>query len=193
MDSLKKFGDLLFGESTPKKIENVVETKQPKECIIKTVLNQDIYGLPKGTLVYITKKNWTSGVRGRSVMGWRNFEDFGKNNFAICYDLKYLDYDQSNEQSYSIIIQNVKRGVSGYRPSFDPEDNGAIIKYEIESSVLIASFLTQEDAIARATTMADALKIERLELSEFIDNFYVWSNLPESIQGKGVKLIVQPD
>lgn len=183
MDGLKKFGDLLFCESAPKKLEDVVETKHPKECIIKTVLNQDIYGFSKGTLVYITKKNWTSGATGRSVMGWRNFEDFGKVHFACCYELKYLDYDASNEQSYSIIIQNVKRGVSGYRPSFDPENNGAIIKYEIESSVLIASFLTLADATTRATTMADALEIERLESPAFIDNFYVWSNLPEATQG----------
>jgi hypothetical protein len=193
MDGLKKFGDLIFGESTPKKTDNLDETKQLKDCIIKTVLNQDVYGLSKGTLVYITKKDWTSGATGRSVMGWKNFEDFGKGNFAICYELKYLDYDPSNDQSYSIIIQNVKRGVSGYRPSFDPEDNGAIIKYEVENTVIIASFLTSEEAITRATKMAEALEIERVEPPHFVDNLYVWSSLPEYTNGKGVKIIVQPD
>lgn len=193
MDCLKKFGDLIFGESVPKKTENVVETKQPKENIIKTVLNQDLYGFPRGTPVYITRKNWNDKPVGRVVLGWRNIEDFGKTNFAICYDINQLEYDSSNEQSYSIIIQNVKRGVSEYKPSFEPEDNGAVIKYEIENSMVIASLLNLEDATTRATTIAEALKIEGLGLPEFIDNLYIWSSLPELVHGKGVKVIVQPD
>lgn len=39
MNWLKNIGDALFGEDRP---EPVVESKRPKEFIIKTVLNQDL-------------------------------------------------------------------------------------------------------------------------------------------------------
>lgn len=190
MNWLKNIGDALFGEDRP---EPVVESKRPKEFIIKTVLNQDLYGVPKGTPFFIAKKDWRDDYPGR-IMGWRNLEEFGQGNRAGGYEKKYLDYDVSNEPSYSIIIQNVKRGINGFEPDDDyPEDNVPIIKYEVESTVIIASFLNADEAIARSTKMAEALKIERVESPHFVDNLYVWSSLPEYSNGKGVKIIVQPD
>lgn len=190
MSLLKDIGEFLFGED---RTEPVVENKRPKEFIIKTVLNQDLYGVPKGTPFYIAKKDWREDYPGR-IMGWRNIEDFGQGNRAGGYERQYLEYDPSNEQSYSIIIQNVKRGINGFKPDDDyPEDNVPIIKYEVENTVNIASFLTSEEAINRATKMAEALEIERVEPPHFVDNLYVWSSLPEYTNGTGVKIIVQPD
>lgn len=65
MSWLKNIGDALFGEDKP---ETDVNNKRPKEFIIKTVLNQDLYGVPKGTPFYIAKKDWREDYPGR-IMG----------------------------------------------------------------------------------------------------------------------------
>lgn len=191
MNWLREVSDFLFGEDKPEEVK--INNSRPKRFIIKTVINQDLYGVPKGTPFYISKEDWREDYPGR-IMGWRNLEEFGQGHRAGGYERKYLEYDPNNEPSYSIIVQNVKRGINGFESDEDcPEENIPIIKYSVDSSVLIASFLPAEEAITQATNMAAALKIERVDSPNFVDNLYVWSSLPETANGKGVKIIVQPD
>lgn len=190
MSWLKNIGDALFGEDKP---ETDVNNKRPKEFIIKTVLNQDLYGVPKGTPFYISKRDWRHDAPGR-IMGWTRIEDFGQGNLAGGYEKKYLEYDPSNEPSYTIIVQNVRRGVNGFtHDEDDPYENIPIIKNEVVSFVIIGSYMNADDAIGRATGMAEALKIPRVEPPHFVDNLYVWCSLKDGYNGTGVKIIVQPD
>lgn len=163
-----------------------------KRIIVKAHLKRARNGLPVGTILYIDRNDWLDPNDDR-VWAYAKLEYFGQGNHAYSnMDKADLEYSPTNEPSYSVVIEHVKKSMAGFTPDPDyPEDNIANVKDSVVSSIVIESCLSEHEAVSRASVVATTFKIPRIESPKHVGNLYIWNSLDDI--GSGIKIYVRPD
>lgn len=156
--------------------------------LARAVIVKGIYDFNVGDSIYINRKDWFSG--DYRICAYAKFSDIADRNFFLI-DREYIRYDSKSENSYSIVIEKHKKEVDGFLPDEDyPEDNVAQVKYSTVSTIVIESYLSSNEALKRATAMADALHIPKKETPAHLD-VHVWDTLDDF--GTGIRISIRPD
>ena len=188
MNLLDKLHEKLF----PSHRMYQVNPDDGKRMIVKASLNRARNGLAVGTIIYIDQKDWLD-PRGDTVWGYTSLEHFGQGNHAFSNMSKAdLNYLPTNEPSYSVVIEKVKKSVDGFDP--DPEcyeDNIARVKHSVVSSIVIESYLSEKSAFEKAEATAMAFNVPRVKTPNHVANLYIWNTLDDF--GTGIKIYVRPD
>lgn len=163
-----------------------------KRIIVKASLNRARNGLSVGTILYIDRKDWLD-PKDDTVWAYTKLEYFGQGNHAFSNMSKAdLNYLPTNEPSYSVVIEKVKKSVDGFDPDPDCyEDNIARVKHSVVSSIVIESFLSEKSAFEKAEMTAKAFNVPRIETPSHVGNLYIWNTLDDF--GTGIKIYVRPD